>query len=150
MVPKPLSRTSLNVFLEKHWFVDAFWSAFGSIVVPFVFHLATTLWGPIGYLWHHFWYHFRSYVLRFLCTWEARKIEHLLLLNYFGVISVFLKSVLCQKCSFGEPFRTPIGAQVAPQIGPVASRCCHLRFLLSAFPQGGIWEFPSLDLEFFN
>jgi len=81
MVPKPSSRTSLNVFLEKHWFVDAFWSAFGSIVVPFVFHLATTLWGPIGYLWHHFWYHFRSYVLRFLCTLRARRIEHALLLH---------------------------------------------------------------------
>ena len=62
----------------------------------------------------------------------------------------FLKSILCQRCSFWEPFRTPIGAQVAPQIGPVASKCCLLRFCLSAFLLGGIWGSPSLNLEFFS
>ena len=141
LVPKPSSR-SLNMFLESHWFVDAFCSAFDSLVVRFWFQLANVgfIFG-IVFLW---------YVLRFLCILRARRIERVLLLNYFGAISpsfCFIDSMLKLQL-WGTPSKLQSVYRWCPKSGKWLPSAAFFIFF-SVFPQGGILRSPTLVLELF-
>ena len=48
-----------------------------------------TLLVPIGQLLLHFWCHFGEHVLRCLGTLRDRRIEHVLLQNYYNRVNIF-------------------------------------------------------------
>ena len=109
-----------------------------------------TLLAPIGQLLIHFWCHFWEHVLRCLGTIRARRIEHVILQNYFGVVFLLIL-ILCCKCSFLESLQTKIGALVALQIGQVASKCCCFALSFSLhFRMVAFGDPHSLVLKFFR